>query len=198
VTKKFADTLERGAGGMGSAGNKVTQAINTFTGQAKQASQKVFTSMGDAADRVADWVKTPFSRRGGASEGSRLRQESGRVADGEGEEAAPAPSRRSSARAPPRTSVEEGGEEAAEGGQRQRTRLSAEERQAQQRAQAAKRQEERQVQAEARQAVRAARQSARLAPGMRREAFETPEEQVARNAAASRAAQGAQREESSD
>lgn len=139
LTRKLArgleNGLERGAGGMGFAGHKVSDALSTVTDKASEAGHK-----------LAELIKAPFQRSQERS-GPRLNRESGRVV-GDWEEESGADEGPVRSRAP-RAEDDDAAEEA-----RQTAKFRAERREAQQRAAAEVR--------NARKAAHAAERSTRV------------------------------------
>lgn len=158
ITKKLANGLEhglqKGAGGMGLAGDKVTDALSTVKDKATEAGQ-----------RIADLFKAPFARRSSSSSSSgahgmsgRLNPESGKaVGDWSGSSVPHVYSEDDTEAEDPKESA----------------KFKAEERQALQRAMAAERSAKRAAR-EAARAMERAPTVPRHVHGMKKSAFTTP------------------------
>jgi hypothetical protein len=156
ITKKLANGLEhglqKGAGGMGLAGDKVTDALSTVKDKATEAGQ-----------RIADLFKAPFARRssgsGAHAVSGRLNPESGKaVGDWSGSSVPNVYSEDDTEAEDPKESA----------------KFKAEERQALQRAMAAERSAKRAAREAARAMERAPTAPRHLPHGMKKSAFTTP------------------------
>lgn len=155
ITKKLASGLEqglqKGAGGMGLAGDKVTEALTTVKDKATETSQ-----------RIADLFRAPFARRSGGSGAhgvsGRLNPESGKaVGDWSGSSVPHVYSEDDTEAEDPKEAA----------------KFKAEERQALQRAMAAERSAKRAARESARAMERAPTVSRHAPHGMKKSAFTT-------------------------